>query len=375
MNKRANGEGTIRKREDGSWEARFVYNNTRYSLYGRTQAIVRKKLTDAQAKIDGGAYTPPSSITVAEWLTKWQKEYLRNIKTSTRERYDVDIRLHIIPEIGKVTLSKLSSDRITTLYNRMQDTGLSVKSIKNLHGTLHAALERALILHLVSKNPCEEVILPESEEAKEEMHPLKDAQVKQFRLEIKGNRYELLYNVALFTGMRQGELIGLTWDCIDFDRNTIHVYRQLKRIAKGNGEFKFTTLKNKQDRTFKVPLEVINLLKKVKRQQVEWKLKCGESWQETGLVFTQEDGSNVNDRTVYNNFKRIVKKMGLPDVRFHDLRHTYATLALQNGIDPKTVSSTLGHATVAFTLDKYGHVSETMWNDSAEKMQRFIESM
>lgn len=375
MSKRANGEGNIRKRSDGSWEARYVYSGKRYSVYGKTQAEVRKKLTEAQAQIDGGAYIAPSKITVAEWLDKWQADYLRKVKASTKQRYEIDVRLHIKPALGKELLSKLSPSQITTMYNQEQDNGLSVKSIKNLHGTLHEALQQAVKMHYLKNNPCDDATLPESDEDKKEMHPFKDKQVKRFLQAIQGNRYEALFQVALFTGMRQGEIIGLTWDCVDFSRKSIHLYRQLKRVPKSNGQYRFTTLKNKQERSFKPPQEVLNILRAVKHQQAEWRLKCGECWKDTGLVFTDETGGNVNDRTVYNNFKKIVESISLPEVRFHDLRHTYATLALQNGIDPKTVSTTLGHATVAFTLDKYGHVSEAMMQDSADRMQRFIENL
>ena len=376
MKKRANGEGTIRKRANGTWEARYSYGGKQHSVYGKTQADVRRKLTEAQAKIDGGAFTAPSKITVAEWLERWQRDYLRSVKASTRQRYEIDVRVHLIPALGGIRLSRLDGDRITALYNAEQDKGLSVKSIQNLHGTLHKALQQAVKKKIIAENPCDDAVLPTSDEAKEEMHPLRDGQVAAFLKAIQGNRFELLFRVAMFTGMRQGEIIGLTWDCVDFTCGKIYLRRQLKRIAKSKGKFGFTTLKNKQTRTIKPPAEVMNLLKQIRRQQAELKLRAGELWDnEEGFVFTDEIGHHVNDRTVYNNFKMSVESIGLPAVRFHDLRHTYATLALQNGIDYKTLSENMGHATVGFTMDKYGHVSETMMQAGAEKMQRFIDTL
>ena len=375
MSKRANGEGNIRKRPDGTWEARYTFDGKRHSVYGKTQAEVRKKLTEAQAQIDGGAYIAPSKITVAEWLNKWQAECLSSLKQSTRTRYEKDIRLYIIPAIGKVKLNALRPDMIRAMNRKEFERGLSEKSIMNFNGTLHTALQQAVDDKLIQSNVCDNVKPPRANKPKAEMHPLKDNQVGQFIQAIRGKTYEALFYTVLFTGMRESEAIGLSWDCIDFQSGTVHLYRQLKREEKKGGEYLFTTLKNRQERTFKPPLEVISILKNVKRQQAEQRLKCGECWKDTGLVFTQEDGSHIYARTVYNNFKSIVREIGLPEVRFHDLRHTYATLALQNGMDYKTLSNNLGHATVAFTMDKYGHVSEAMMQDGADKMQRFIESL
>ncbi len=170
-------------------------------------------------------------------------------------------------------------------------------------------------------------------------------------------------------------MIGLTWDCIDFERGTIHLYRQLKR-DRAQKTYVFTSLKNRESRTFAPPANVLNALKTVKRQQTEWGLKAGESWSNPDqLVFTDENGHHLCCFTVYRHFKKLVSDIGVPSVRFHDLRHTYSVLALQNGMDYKTLSSNLGHATVAFTMDIYGHVSETMMHNSAEIMRRYIESI
>ena len=252
---------------------------------------------------------------------------------------------------------------------------MSEKTIAMIHGTLHAAIKQAVKDGIIKNNVCDSVKPPKTNEPKEEMHPLKDEQVGLFLRAIQGNPYAQLFYIALFTGMRESELIGLTWDCIDFEQKTIRIYRQLSREEIKGGKYIFTKLKNKRERTFSSPDSVMDALRKVKRQQAEWRLQCGECWQETNLVFTQEDGRHIFARTVYNNFKKIVKGIGLPEVRFHDLRHTYATLALQNGVNIKTVSTSLGHATVAFTMDKYAHVSQAMMRSGAEIMQRFIESL
>ena len=175
--------------------------------------------------------------------------------------------------------------------------------------------------------------------------------------------------------MRESEIIGLTWDEIDWENDSIHLQHQLVRTKEKNSRHVFTTLKNKQSRTFTMAPSVVNMLKKVKVQQAEWKLMHGQLFQnKDNLVFTSEIGDHLCFHTIYVHFKKM-KEMELQQVRFHDLRHSYATLALERGVDSKTVSMNLGHATVAFTLDKYGHVSETMMNESANKIQAFIESL
>lgn len=332
-------------------------------------------MTEAQAKIDSGTFIAPSSITVAEWLEYWQNMLLRDVKASTKQRYGMDVRLYILPNIGKVKLSALKPLQVTALYNAMQDKGLSTKSIRNLHGTLHKAFQQAVIHHYLLMNPCDGVTLPRSDAPKKEMRPLKDGEIKRFRQLAKGNRYEHLYCIAILTGMRESELIGLTWDCIDFGTGKVHLYRQLSRGRSKGEKWHFTTLKNNQTRTFIPPAEVMSILKQVRRQQGEWRLKAGEKWtNEEKFVFTDEYGNHLSMYMVYKNFKRIVNSMELAEVRFHDLRHTYATLSIQQGMDYKTLSHNMGHATVAFTMDIYGHVTDEMMQAGADKLQQFIHT-
>ena len=214
------------------------------------------------------------------------------------------------------------------------------------------------------------------ETPKKEMRPLLDNEVPEFLRLINGHPFEEFYYVAIFTGMRESELIGLTWDCVDLDKGTIHLYRQFKALRGKSKTYTFTTLKNKQERSFSIPPSVVKALKKMKLKQAEWKLYYGTLYHnEENFVFTNEFGHHLATRTVFNRFKSIVKKMGLPEVRLHDLRHTYATLAIQNGVDYKTISNNLGHATVAFTMDVYATVTMTMQKDSASKMESFIQSL
>ena len=349
--RRANGEGSIRKRNDGSWEARILINGKSRSIYGRTQSDVRKKLTEVRNDLDNDEYLEPNDTTLKEWLELWQDEYLEDVKQSTADRYKSCIRIHIIPALGETRLMDLRASTIQKFLNQCKKVdGLSEKSVKNIRLVLHKALEQAIEDEQIKKNPCDRAKVPSYDDPPKEMRPLKDHEVPMFLQAIKGHQFESLFYVALFTGMRESELIGLTWDCIGFQHCTIHIYRQFQNV--------------------------LDVLKKVKIRQAELRLKAGTSWSNPDdLVFTNDLGKHVATFTVYKYFKEVVTQIGLPEMRFHDLRHGYATLALQNGVDVKTVSNNLGHSTTAFTMDKYGHVTETMMKDSAEKMQRFIESL
>ena len=170
--------------------------------------------------------------------------------------------------------------------------------------------------------------------------------------------------------------MGLTWDCIDFEKGYIKIYRQLQPIKRSGDEYAFSTLKSRASRIIEPAPAIIEVLKKVKAQQNRWQEECENAWcNPDSLVFTNEIGGHLCHFTVYKHFKKIAEGIGLHDVRFHDMRHTFAVLSLETGADMKTVSSTMGHATVAFTMDKYGHVSNKMRRENAEKMQRYIEGL
>ena len=210
------------------------------------------------------------------------------------------------------------------------------------------------------------------------MRPLEDEEVAVFLKLAKEDLLYPLYYIALFTGMRQSELMGLTWDCINFRKGTIHITKQLLRINafQHKGEYHFVPTKTNKQRIIEPAYQVMEMLREVQKRQTEWKEQCGDAWKgEDDLVFTNPDGTHLSNSNVYRHFKRIMKQMSLNEVRFHDLRHTYAVLALQNGIVIKTVSASLGHYSVAFTMDKYGHVSNTMRKMASEKIGYYIEGL
>ena len=376
MKRRSNQEGTYRKRSAHSWEGSISIEGTRRYVYGSTKAVVRDKLIELQNEVNQGTHVDENEITVSDWMDTWIECYTAKVKDSTRDRYMQDIRCHIKPELGTFRIQDLKMLTVQKFLNHCKTKGLSEKSVKSIYLVLNKALTRAQKDGYIKKNPCTDAEIPSYDDPHKEMRPLKDHEIPAFLSAIKGHPFEYLFYIALFTGMRESELIGLSWDCIDWDHETIHLYRQLKRARGKGAPWVFTTLKNKQDRTFAVPHSVIAALQKIRLKQAEWKLSHGQLFQNTdNLVFTNELGEHLATHTVWKQFKQIVSQLGLPEVRFHDLRHSYATLALQNGVDIKTVSTNLGHATVAFTMDKYAHVSITMQKESAARMESFIASL
>ena len=205
---------------------------------------------------------------------------------------------------------------------------------------------------------------------------LEDKQVLEFLKAIQGHRFEYLYQLDLFTGLRQSELLGLQWPDIDFEHQTIQVKRQLLYLGGGNKGYQYAIPKSNKPRTVVLPDLALQALHLQQKKQNELRLLVGPAWNNPdNLVFTDEMGSHLKHDMVYRNLKRIFTAMGVPNLRFHDLRHSYAVLSLQSGCDIKTVQENLGHYAAAFTLDTYGHVTEQMRRDGADKINRYVEGM
>lgn len=385
MKRGARGAGTIRQRTDGRWEARFVVGmdpgtgkELRKSVYAATQKEARKKMTEALAALDQGEYREPCKMSLGQWLDIWTAEYLGNVKPATAFLYGEQIRLHIKPALGAMKLDTLNAHAIQGVYNRLvmareDKPGLSPKSVRNIHGILHRALQQAVAVGYIRFNPADACTPPRAE--RKEIQPLDETQTSAFLKAIEGHPHELLYKVALFTGMREGEVLGLMWDCVDFDRGTVTIKRQLRREQQKGGQYYLSTPKNGKPRTIAPAPWVMKLFKAQRAKQLEQRLKAGPIWEDTGMVFTNDLGGFLSYRTVYDCFKRVMNKIGSPQTRFHDLRHSYAVAAIRSGDDIKTVQSNLGHATAAFTLDVYGHVTDQMKQASADRMENYINKI
>lgn len=379
--KRADGMGLIRERSDGRWEARYTVGydmktgkQIRKSIYAKTKREATKKLNQILADLDKGTYIDETNCTLEEWLDEWLDVYVRpNVKPYTLDSYTRICNNHIKPALGRFKLQELTALQVQKFYNFLQDEkGLSAKMVKNVNGVLHSALDRAMKLEMLGRNVTKACILPKIQ--KKEIKPMEAAEISAFLEEIKGERFGIIYYVTLFTGMRQGEVLGLTWDCVNFERNTILVNKQLQKTQKVGGEYVLVPTKNSRSRTIMVAPSVMEMLKLQRDKQMFQQKRAGEAWEnEWNLVFTDEMGKFLPHFTVYKAFKAVVTRMGMPEERFHDLRHSYAVVSLESGDDIKTVQSNLGHATASFTLDVYGHVSQRMKQQSADRMEEFIQ--
>lgn len=387
--KNTSGAGSIRKKtvvrngiEYTYWEARFTTGfdprtgkQKQRSITGKTQKEVAQKLRELTTEIDQGIYHEPNKMTLSQWLDIWLWDYLNGVKPRTAESYRCQIENHIRPNLGKIKLEALSTPDIQRFYNSMTERGLAAKTVIITHGVLHKALQQAVAIGYLRFNPSDACTLPRSE--RKELKPLDDDAISAFLTAVKGHPHETVFLVTLFTGMRQGEVLGLTWDCVDLDNGTILINKQLQKAMNDEGKrvYSLVSTKNSKGRKITLATTVVELLRQQKAKQEEWKQVAGPAWQESGFVFTNELGEHLMPHTVYHSYKRIVTAIGRPDARFHDLRHSYAVAAIKSGDDIKTVQGNLGHATASFTLDVYGHVTDQMKRDSADRMERFIQSV
>lgn len=311
------------------------------------------------------------------WLDIWQKEYLESVKPSSAYVYSRDIELYILPHLGRYNLDELTPTIVQKFYNRLSHPSsgkkpLSAKTVRCIHGVLHQALEQAVFVGEITTNPTNACKLPKVK--RKELVPLEDSQVQSFLERIEGHCHEYLYKITLFTGMREGEVLGLSWDCVDLKNGRVTVRQQLRKEQQKGGKYYFSSTKNDKSRTLAISPSVERLFLDQRQKQLLMKAAAPE-WIETNLVFTNTKGDHLSYRTVYDCFKRIVKKMGCPNLRFHDLRHQYAVISIKNGDDIKTIQSNMGHATAAFTLDVYGHVTEEMKRNSADRMESYLQTL
>lgn len=380
----AQGSGTIRQRPDGRWEARYTVGRdpgtgkqVQKSIYGGTQREVRKKLTAALRDLDSGTYQEPSRITVGEWLDIWLQEYVKpSAKPNTFSSYETQVRYRLKPAFAAMRLQELKTLQLQKFFNGLQEgeKPCSPKTIKNVHGILHKALATAVELQFIPYNPADHIRLPKI--IRKEIKPLEREDIIALLAALENETYKNVYLVTLFTGMREGEVLGLTWDCVNFMSGTITIKRQLQRRKEKGGGYYFNTPKNGKIRTITPADFVMQALKQEETQQKLNKLKAGRAWENSeGFVFTDAIGRHLAIQTVFLRYKRLAASINLPDSRFHDLRHTFAVVALQEGDSVKTVQEALGHATASFTLDVYGHVSEKMKEASKKRMDNYIAEL
>lgn len=311
------------------------------------------------------------SGTVDEYLDKWLETAAGpRLRARTLYEYTQLLKRYARPRIGPRKLTSLTPLDVQSLYTRMLEKGLSARTIRYLHSVLSSALKQAVKWRLLSQNPAAFVDLPKQQP--NEMICLDDSQSQAFLQEAKGKSCEPMLALALLTGMRPGEYLGLKWTDLDLQNGTVTVQRSLSR-HKTDWHFEQPKTR-KSRRSIPIPAEVVTLLSEHKRKQAQHKIEHADTYQDHGLVFATRSGLPYSTRNVIDDFfKPILEAAELPNkIRLYDLRHTCATLLLLQGVHPKVVSERLGHASVTLTLDTYSHVLPTMQREATEKLRSLL---
>jgi integrase len=353
--RRGNNEGTIVQRKDGRWAGAVTTGLAqRRWVYGKTREEVARRVIDALKSTQDGVPIPGELETVERFLTKWLEQTVRpKVRPVTLVSYATIVRLHLIPELGAVRLSRLTPADVQGLLNRKMVAGLSPRRVEYIRGVLRQALGHAVKWGLLQRNVVDLTDRPRP--TRQDLRPLDAQQALVFLHSVRGDRLEALYHLALALGMRQGELLGLRWDDVDLERGFVRVRRSLVRIG---GQFVLTEPKtDRSARRLPLPSTLMETLRAHKRRQTEEQL-AAPAWGGWDLVFTTPSGQPLHSKSVTKAFQAHVDAAGLPRQRFHDLRHACASLLMAQGVHPRVVMEVLGHATITTTMNTYTHVTE-----------------
>ena len=369
---RANGEGSIYRRKDGRWVGVLsVESGGRKAYYGKTRQDVARKLTAALKATHDGLAPTPDKQTVAGFLTHWLETVRPSLRPRTWVRYEQYVRIHVLPHLGGVRLSRLGPDHLQALYATCLDRGLSPTSVAHLHRLLHRALGQAAKWGLIVRNVARLVDAPRMR--RREMRTLSPSQARRLLDAARGDRFEALYVLALTTGMRQGELLGLRWRDVNFQGSCLTVVASLQRTPEG---FVFVEPKSTRSRR-RIALSgaATSALGRHQIRQAQDRLRGGPAWEDIDLVFANEIGRPVEaGNLIRRSFVPLLDRAELERIRFHDLRHTAATLMLGSNVHPKVVAEMLGHSQISVTLDLYSHVTPTMQLDATRAMDALLTS-
>lgn len=368
--RRADGEGNVRQKRPNLWEARIVAGHKKDGspiykyVSGRTQKEAYEKLRELIVEYRNVELTENSRITVEAWMQKWMDEYMMfSIREQTWKSYESVIRLHIIPNLGNKKVASLTTSVVQKFYNKLLSEGKSGSLVRDAHLILHQAMDVAVKENLVAKNPTNGTKIPKVQYKPKNI--LNETQLEMFMDAIKQDElwYDFFYT-EITTGLRRGELCGLKW--CDFNETTgqLNVVRTVT-THKGGGLKTGETKTQKGTRTIYLPPSTVKLLS-------ERKPKVSSEW-----IFPNfyDNTKPINPSTAYLKLKSILKNAGLPSIRFHDLRHTFATHALSSGVDARTLSGILGHTNASFTLDTYTHVTNDMQKNASVIVGRFMKDI
>jgi integrase len=365
----------MRQRWDGSWESRVTLGygpdgrQIRKSFYGATRTEVQQRLTRAMRELKEGLPAPDENQTVKKFLTHWLEDcHKPSVRHSTYVRSEQAIRLHIVPVIGHIKLTKLSPHQVQGLLTRKRDAGLAPRTVQIIHAVLRVALNQAVKWGDVNRNVAMLAKAPRT--ASKEIDSLNPDEVRTFLKAISGHRLEALFVLAITTGLRQGELMGLRWADVDLDEAQLRVTFTLQRF---DGEYRLVEPKSRTSRrTVALPKTAILALRAHRTRQIQERMLVGPEWIDTGMVFTGLKGNYLNACVASQQFHKILKTAGLRHQRFHDLRHCCASMLVAAGVHPRVVMEVLGHSQISLTMNTYSHVIPDLKRETADKMDAIL---
>lgn len=371
--RRGHNEGSIRQRTDGTWEARIsLPAGKRKSFYGKTRTEVHAKLRAAQRDFDAGIDHASGKLTVREFLEKWLSASVKpSVKVRTYEGYESIVRVRVFPHLGRKSLVRVNPLDLQSLYTALAESGLSARSVQHTHRVLHLAFTQAMRWNMLTRNPCDGVTPPQA--PRPELRVLNQEQVTALLDATREHPVSALYVLAVTTGMRIGELLGLKWQDIDLDAGKLVVQRALQRQNEAGLVF-VEPKTTRSRRTIMLSQRAVAAVRRHKARQNELRLLTGSEWQDHDLIFTNSTGGAPDPGWQRQIFQEELAKAGLPRLRFHDLRHTAATMLLSQGVHPKVVSEMLGHASITLTLDTYSHLVPVMHAQAAAAMDSMLGS-
>ena len=365
---RGHGEGTIKHRTDGRWEAQITLaTGKRKSLYGKTRKEVQDKLRSALRDIDAGLELSAGRQTVERFLDRWLEDAVRpTVRPKTHHDYAQLARLYIKPALGRVQLTKLTPQHVQKMMADMTAAGLSPRTVQYTRAVLRRALVQGLKWGLVARNVATLVDPPRS--AKKRVTPPTAAQARAFLDFVRGQNDRLwpLLTVAIMTGMRQAELLGLRWSDVNLQTGEVHVAHAIQRI---DGEWRFVEPKSKRSvRTLSLTAEAAEALAAQRVRQIEERLVAGDRWRDMGLVFTSGVGTPIEPSNLNRRLHALQAGAGLPPNGMHSFRHCFASVLVAQGVSPRVVMEALGHTQISLTMDTYSHVMPAALQDAANAL-------
>jgi integrase len=366
--RRGNNEGCIYQRKDGRWCAQISLSGRRLTKYGKSQKECREWIKQMLSKIDGGLTFDGTQITLAHYTELWLRGKELSTRSNTVNNYRRYSQNYILPALGKMRLQNILPAHIRQLYLRMRDEGKGARTIELVHVTLHCIFAQAVKEGILGRNPLDAVDRPKTETAQYQIFT--EEQARQFMITSEGSIYETLFYLALTTGMRKGELLGLMWSDIDWNKSTLLVQRQLLQASSSKAVLVPPKTKSGH-RAIKLGPGTLSKLASHQKMQGILKAAAGEKWKENELIFTSGIGTPLGQSRVSKELNRLLDKAGLPHIRFHDLRHTSLSFLLEMGMPVNTVQMRAGHSKASVTTDIYGHAMVR----SQEEASHLIEDL